>query len=506
MKTNKKSKIISWPIAVAIFLLAVLSSAISTAQTIVVAPCQDNSRSSICSDANTAIIDALKSKNIEMLDFSKYMEKAKAKGLNKKALKPSGIKKLANSTNIQGLLKSVAIKKHKRYIVSFFLIGANGKMLAKKSFRTKKAKIKTKAIKILARKIAAKLAKLSQPAEEDDAIALAPIIDLAPIAEEESSEQKTTPPQEEPAIVQLDLTSPEIQPEPVAISRPPPQPPPPPQEEEKEEEWKEKLKESLVPQPEEKLTALQPEQEKKVQKTPEPSIEASLTPGIFEDTTPGSIPDISLSIGLSLNNRAGLSPRYATSAFPGLRVDGRVFVSSITKTPILKDIGIKFMINQGIGLKYSSEFRQEKYSASHFEWQTELVYRLAFNRVYLLPACLFRFGYGSAANIINSGQADTLNARYTYTYSALDLHMTLIESFLKTFVSIGYLFDVWPSDRISGNGAGISFGAGVNLLLLGAVQLSIGYEQIQFLFEDPALGKTSDRYQQIYIRAGWSFL
>jgi hypothetical protein len=224
---------------------------------------------------------------------------------------------------------------------------------------------------------------------------------------------------------------------------------------------------------------------------------------------PGPVPQLWLAVGSSMLQRAGLSPRYQADPFPGLRVAGRLFGGAFTELAFLRDLGLEGYFERGFGLKYASAVRPEKLAAHVQHWTAGLAYRLDFEHllertITTGPTVLLRGGYGATASAIDEKFDDVLSARYTYTYAGLGLHLWLWRPWLGLALRADGLIDVWAADRLAGAGHGLRFGAQVFAELFGAVHLSAGYEQLQFVFDERALGETSDRYQSLFLRVGWS--
>lgn len=224
---------------------------------------------------------------------------------------------------------------------------------------------------------------------------------------------------------------------------------------------------------------------------------------------PGPVPQLWLAVGASMLQRAGLSPRYQADPFPGLRIAGRLFGGTFTELAFLRDLGLEGHFERGFGLKYASAVRPEKLAAHIQHWAAGLVYRLDFEHllgrtVATGPTVLLRGGYGATASAIDEKFDDVLSARYTYTYAGLGLQLWLWRPWLGLALRADGLIDVWAADRLAGAGHGLRFGAQVFAELFAAVHLSAGYEQLQLVFDERALGETSDRYQSLFLRVGWS--
>ncbi|MBN2498468.1 MAG: hypothetical protein JXR96_28010 [Deltaproteobacteria bacterium] len=547
-------------------MLAALHPHARAAGEVVVTDCRDKTGTSMGRLAAQALRRALQEGGAPVMAYRAYLLKAQKLGLDRKALSPDSIRQIATRHQLSGVVTCSAARKG-RYVISFYLLGPDGEVLLKKAFRTPKPVLPPKTVERLAEQVVAALpapgepdpglVPLVSPGQKDpkpgppreDDLPLVPLappslegavtdkasgerekLTLAPVTLDgtgkagEAQTKKTEPEKAKAATVEitdgdLDLTPTE---EPArALS-------------EQEKEWQALLDGAKSPKqpdeskelerfyPEEKVdedgaatarktregrsTAARKRAKARATKRPELQARAG-EPAAGIELGPGSVPQIALTVGLSLNARGGLSPRYEASAFPGLRIEGLVFLGSVLDVPVLRDFGAAGLFNHGFGLKYSSERgTQELVDGKQWEWRAELVYRLGFMRVLLEPTLLLRFGYGELTSSLDTeAEPAALSAAYSYTYGCSDLHLSLLPS-LRLFASVGAVFDVWPSDRLAGNGWGVRFGGGLTWLLFGEMDLSAGYEQIQFFFDEKALGETSDRFEQFYVRVGWDRL
>ncbi len=458
----------------------------ASAQTLVVAPCRDESSSELGKNAQQVVVKALGDQGAKLIDYKDYMQEVARLAMGKQnALTRWGMQKVAAGLKIDGILTSSALLQGKKYLIAFFLFGADGKLVVKKAYRLAKPSLPMKTARKLSELVIAKLGpKVAKaPAaetEENEALA------LVPLAAVESEPPKTPPPET---------------------------PPPPklsPQSEKDQQQWKGLLKqaeenpqEDASESSDEKPLVVEQEGPPEMRET-NPAASARVSRAPRKPTKPtGSLPEILIAAGMSINTRAGLSPRHEAGAYPGIRIDGRVFLGSLLDTVVLRDIGFEGMFTKSIGLAAEPELLDESWDASQMRWNVGLVYRLAFDRLPLAPAFVLRLGYGATSYTIDHDHPELIDAGYTYTSGVLEIDLSLVGSWLVAQLSGGYLFSVWPTDELSGDGSGFLLSAGLRTELFGGLSLGLGYEQLQFFINDRSLGQTSDRFQQFYLRAGW---
>jgi opacity protein-like surface antigen len=469
----------------------------SSAQTLVITACKDSTGAGIGKNARKVLSKALWQQGIKLIGYQKYLQAAAKSGVGKRqARTKAGIQKIAKTLKLDGAITSTAVHRGGRFLMAFYLYDPDGKLLLKKAFAMKKPKLPYQTARKLADLVAGALGREPEerpaPAEEPE-LALIP---LAPVAEE----KPPTPPP-----VPVEESTPAPSPEDkqnwdslLALSENP-----------KEAGEEEQETEAARPAPAEKPTTRAEETPPpKPEKTPWDLLQAPVVkdaaPLPRKPRKPGSVPDVLLAGGMSINTRGGLSPRHQAGAFPGLRINGRLFLGTFTNHIGLRDIGLEGTFNQSLGLQAEPELVDETWDASQLQWRAGLVYRLSFESTGFSPAVLFRFDYGTTRYIIEYEHPEVLNTSYTYTVGALDIHLMPVRELLGIFLSAGYIFNVWPAEKLSGSGAGFTVAAGVNLKLFEGLHLGLGYEQVQFLFDERKLGQTSDQFQMFYLRAGWS--
>jgi len=219
---------------------------------------------------------------------------------------------------------------------------------------------------------------------------------------------------------------------------------------------------------------------------------------------PGPVSDAMLTLGMSMNSREGLHPTHKSDADYGLRIDGRFFLDLLVDDPILGGFGVGGHFNQVFDLHYGMP-TGDSWDASQIQWQAEIIYRLSIEKLFLKPTFLLRTGYGSTSCIIDTDHSLALSASYGYPFTALDVHLMILDPYIRMHASAGYLFALIMGEDVDGSGWGYFVRAGMDFAILGQFLVGLGYERLQFSFDDQASGETTDCYQGFLFRAGWGF-
>jgi hypothetical protein len=463
-----------------LFLFLGLISPPGKAQTLVVTKFSDRTgKHDLGAKARTAIADALKKKGAHLFDADQYLRAAKKNKIQaNQALQPGGVKRIAPSLQIDGVVTGSAQMKKKKYSLTITLITANGNAVLQKVIPLKQPKYSQKAAEKLALSMIEALAGKS--------IAAAPEKPSAPNADvpeppAEASEQ--SPPR-------VPETGSEPKTSETASSLDANMPP-----------WARTDRGGSEAAPSDSKSS---ESDESPSKTPPASVRAEKTETRTGKHNPAS-PDLSLSAGISMNNRSGLSPMQTVALFPGIWVDGKIFLGTLLDKPVVRDIGIGGNFNTSLSLEYHQE-GGPKWSSSQTEWSTELFYRLGFAETALSPTLLFRFGLGSTTCTIDADAGSVAkDVGYFYPYGGVSLLLAPKQLPIRANLGFGYLFTVTPSKDLSGSsGSGFNVQAGVSLVLVGSLQVGIGYDLLQFLIEGGG-AKTSDTYQSFVVKAAWTW-
>jgi hypothetical protein len=249
--------------------------------------------------------------------------------------------------------------------------------------------------------------------------------------------------------------------------------------------------------------------------SPEIETEAKAKSSREERTrAPGAISDVSVTGGFTLNARKGLDPTHASNLFPGARADAHFFLGALTTLPVIRDLGVAGMFNQGLGLSYGAKNGQASWGANHYEWRAEVLLRLALREdIKLNPAFVLRYGLGSLTSTIDA-PANVPRARsvsYLRPSAGMDLYLNLIRPYLRLRVGGAHLFKVQVGEELTGDASGFFLNSSLDLVILRLMQLSLGWEMTRLTLRDegskkaPPMGETYDMFHCFYFRLGGSF-
>jgi len=444
----------------------------ASAQKLVVASFSSRKARKLARQARAQMLRALDRKGAQLVSYKQYLRRARRLRLRgRKALRPRGIARVSRKMRLDGVITGSASRRGRRYRLIIRVYNSNGRRIVNKAYRLRRPSLPAATAGKLAAIIVSKLGG-------GEAVAAAEPPVQEPIAAE-------TPPAETP---------------PQAVAETPPA-------------------SSSSSLPDSALPAWARNQPGGTTSQP-----AGSTAGTGMDTTTsseteasssvalrtkkkiktGSVPDILLAAGMSGNLRSGLHPRHESGLYPGVRVDARVFMGSFLDVPVVRDLAVGGLFNMGLGLKYGLQGDGEQWSSTMMQWQAELIYRLAFD-VHLQPAFLFRVGYGSTVNTIDTTNTAAVSAGYSYPYAALDIYLTLWDPYLRLCAGGGYLFLVSGSEDVSGSGWGFTVRGGLDVVLWEMLHAGLGYEMWQFNSLEVTGTGVSDSFQSFFLRVGWNY-
>jgi opacity protein-like surface antigen len=413
-----------------------------------------------------SLIKALANNGVKLVSYRQYLRKAKRSRIRgKRALLPLSIRRLAGKMKLNGVITGTASRKGRRRILVINVFNKRGKRVLKKAYRLKKD--------VFPAPVAGKLAGLIVEKLGGHTVVVA--AETPPAA---AAETPPTPEVEEPAATG---TGGEKTGGNDAFLPP----------------WARTEKKTE--------TAAATETASTTETTETTTTEVSKpAPRRKRKSKQGSVPDILVAAGMSGNLRAGLNPRHESGIYPGLRVDGRVFLGSFLDVPVVRDIGFSGLFNMGLGLKYHLS-GGENWDSSMMQWQAALNYRLAINSVLLAPAFVVRVGYGSTKNTIDTDNTAAVSAGYSYPFAAVDIYLMLYKPIVRLFISGGYLFLVSGSEDVSDTGMGFTVRGGLDVDLFDNLHIGAGYEMWQFFGLKVGANEVSDTYQTFFLRVGWNF-
>lgn len=453
-----------------LFLLAAAAPAPAAAQNAVVAKFRDKTgRAQVGKKAWVALARALKRKGVRLVAYRQYLRVARKSRINRRgAFKPRGVRRLAGRLKLAAVITGAAYRKRGAFIVGIRAMGADGRVAFKKGYRLRRA-------------------RFPRAKADEVAAAILEALDLGrPAAAAAEPEPKTEPKAEPKTAPETGGTSDDsVLP---AWARSDDQPEP-------------KTSPSAAPadQPAAEPAAADEAGRAEARAAPEPEREARPA---------SSINDALVSAGVSFHHRAGLHPRHEASLYPGLRFDGRLFLGTFLDIPVVRDIGVGGMFDMALGLEYAYSDSDDAWDAQQMQWRAELIYRLALDTG-LKPAFLLRLGYGATSSSIDAGQGElALSASYMSPYASIDIYLMLYDPVLRLFASGGILYLVSAGDDVGGSGLGFNVFAGIDIDVIDAIHIGLGYDLTQYMLEDNSadgLGKYSDTYQGFFLRVGYNY-
>jgi hypothetical protein len=404
--------------------------------------------------AQKEIINAFKLKGATLKDNNQYLATVKKNGIPaNKALVGPTIKKLSKGMNINCVVIGKAVVEKRKYKLILNVFDQKGAIFFKKNILTQQPEFAAETADDIVTQIYSRLgiAKPSQP-EFDTSV-------TQPVQTEPAPTPKSSTDSALPSWARNETAAP------VPASPPP-------------------------------------------TSTPPPTTQAEEPAKPAEELENGSVSDILVAVGSGANFRSGLSPRHDSNAFPDLRIDGRFMLGTFTNVIVAKDFGVGGSFNMGLGLKYRADNSPTDWPATQYQWYADLIYRFALNSVALQPALLLRVGYGMTTCTIDTGKDTSSLAKsveYKYPFAAIDIYLMLWKPYLRLFVSPSFMFLVQSGKDVKGQGMGFSVLAGLELQLFKYLEISAGYELNEFMINIDSGGSTSDMYQTVFGRLGFTF-
>jgi hypothetical protein len=203
----------------------------------------------------------------------------------------------------------------------------------------------------------------------------------------------------------------------------------------------------------------------------------------------GSVTDVMVGTGWTIHTGVG----------HGIRFDGRLFLNSFVDIPVLKDLGFGVLYSTYTGYGRTIDIPDDLRAGATSQWQVEMLYRLAFNRVLTMPALVFHFGYGGSGCLHDPGMRFLTGAEYRYPYLGLEAYFMPYEPHIRMWLASSVLFNVASSEEhAEGTYLGLKVGIGVDLLPTEYIYLGMGYELSRYYDDD----WSSDLFVSFFLRAG----
>jgi hypothetical protein len=423
------------------------------AQNIVVAGFSDRTRTRLGYKARISIARELKKQGARLVAIKQYLRVArKSRVKPRQATQAWAIKRLSRKLRLAGVIKGTVVRKKGRFFLRVSAINSRGKVKLKKAYRLRRPTFPQKNAAILAKQIMAKLAP--------GANAL-----VAESTYTKPSQPATQEPPPEPAqATQETLPAWARQPEPT------------------------------TPSP----TAQAPSSQPMTKTTPTVSAQPSRRIQ-KRSKSASSLPDLRLAVGSSVHIRSGLEPEHKASFYPGIRVDGHLYLGTLMDVAVIRNIGFGGMFDMAMGLKYGYSNADSSWDASQLQWRVEMTYRWAMN-VSMNPTFVFKAGYGSLAAIIDAPETETnaFSVSYKAPRAGIALYLTLIDPYLQFYVSGDALLSAEAGEELSGFGWGLNIASGLDFDLFGPFSVGLGYEMTQMKYD-----AFSDTYHALYLRFGY---
>ncbi len=492
-----------WAFLFVAFLLPAVPAP-AAAQTVVVSRFKGKPKKAV-RRIQKAITKALKNNDVKITPFKRYLRQARKMKIKPRVMfKPKNIERIAAKLEIDGVVLGKVLKKKRQFIIVLNLHDQDGSLLTSKEFTAKKPRLPKEQLA----EIVAVVKKIMGKDDTEEAPAVAAAESLEADSTEEAPATEVAPEvtMDTPDVTEVATETPAATADTESVT---------------EEAPASDVSDTAVTTEEETKPEIKPLDMDAMKPFMAPKDEAATTAEAEVESDPvllrkkkkfGAVPDIFVTAGFAISNRQGLNPRHESNMVSSLRFDGRFFLGSVLDMFIVKDIGISGMAIWALPHNYGTDIAGRELKASQIQWQAELNYRLALNDLPLKPAFIVRGGYGSAISDIETDNDFVHDAGYTFTYVALDTYLMLMDPLLRMHVSGGYLINVWAAKHLRGTGSGFTARAGVDAELFDMISVGIGYELWQFLdvyvpIQNSAgnFRKTSDTFQNFYIRAGWSF-
>ncbi len=459
-------------VVIPVLLGSVVWESSASAQKLVVARFTSRRAASLAKRARLQLLRQLKANGFKLVSYGYYLKRARRYRLRgARALRPRGIARMCRKLGLDGVITGHAIRKGRRWRLLVYLYDSNGRRILAKSYRLKRPRLPASVASRLAGMMAAKLgAKPQEVAEQIQTPAQQP---AQATASSPSPAQATTgrpsgtgsgvPDSALPAWARGTETAPSPQPSPAAEVPPPPPSAPAAPEAESRDVLRFKKRRKL-----------------------------------------GAVPDVLVAAGMSLNLRAGLTPRHESGLYPGIHADLVMFMRPLADVVVVRDLGLSASFNMGLGLKYGPQNSEDSWSSTMYQWRAGLVYRLGFDTT-TNPTLLFDIGYGSTVNTISTDSSIAHDVSYSSPHAGLEVRLALWEPYLRFGAGGSFLFLVAGGNDVSGTGWGFSARAVLELVLFEQLHSGIGYELLQFNGLNILGVGVSDTFQQLFVRVGWSF-
>ncbi len=232
-----------------------------------------------------------------------------------------------------------------------------------------------------------------------------------------------------------------------------------------------------------------------------------------------SVPDLQFSLGFSLNSRESRDyfflgygdggVIYNSNTFKAFVVDTRIFLSTFTDIPVLKDFGVSFYNTTDLGLEYENDSIMYNTFADHKVYNIGLWYKFCFDNFMFKPSILAVAGYGHLSHLKENEASPPDSLTCKYPFFGLEARFMPIEPWLRLFGRFDLLIysTSWTGflryrDEIN---AGIHAQAGIEGYFLDYLYVGVVYDYIKFFNLGEHKFEYSEKYQAVIFRFGLSY-
>ncbi len=514
-------------IGLAVVLAAMILPMSSMAQQIMVGKFKDRTHRGVGRAARSALAKSLDAKGADLFSYSRYLKRARRYGYRKsRAFTRRAMRKLARRLGIDGIVTGKVQRRGGRYWISVYLYGPNGRLWMKKKVTTRRRRPRRR----MMGKIAAEIMKHLAP-KEDEEVAGSEDLDPTPLtggAEDDLAGGSDA--ENSAAVADNGLDTDTGASEATAVGDKPNV-----EDEAGEEGWGDSLlgsssgsKDSSSGAPSStgndlvatfssdstrRASESSGDSQRDVTFSDESSSgsysdsESSYTsrPAPRSRLRRGKIDNAFLSVGTGIHWRSGLKPLHTTGAFSGMRFQARGFGGALWDKGWLNDIGIGFDLDFSLGLGYKyNDGSDSRFDASQTMWRLEGLYRLSFENPQV-PDLVVKLGIGGTHSSISDDAEFGVNASYVGPYIGMDAVWNMVHEQLRVLFSFDVLMASAGGD-LDAFAGGFRVFAGFRSIMIGWLQMDLGYELTYYGFDDSGTGSSSDTYHNIILQLGYSLL
>ncbi len=521
------SKWISLRYGLAALMLIVMLPSSSMAQQVMVGKFKDRTRRGVGRYARAAIAKSLSARGADLVSYKKYLRRARRYGYRKsRAFSRRAIRKVSRRLGIDGVVIGKVIRRGGRYWISVYLYGPNGKLWMKKKVSSRRRRPRAKSMNWIAGKIMKHLAPKDPEQEtQDEDLELTSLTGDSASGDSSDALDDGTDSSVDMVGMHDDLdtgsttadsdTKPKVE------------------NEAGEQGWGDSLLNTSSDSERSSsgtsggtgsdlaATFSSGSDSQHAVPSKESGGHEQVT---FSDESPTSydssyvsgpaprsrlrrskVDNAWLTVGSGIHWRSGLKPLHTTGAFFGMRLQGRGFGGALWDKGWLNDIGIGLGVDFSIGLGYKyNDGSDSRFDASQTMWHLDGLYRLGFENPQV-PDLIIKLGVDGIHSSISDDAEFGVNASYVGPYLGMDAVWNLVHEQLRVLFSFDVLLASAGGD-LDAFAGGVRVFAGFRSIMIGWLQMDLGYELTYLGFDDSGTQSSSDTYHNIIFQLGYSLL